>query len=543
VNSMGIAGFGLGLAIAAMGMVGLAVVFPPQPEQPATIAAPEIAPPEGDTPLQGAAPAGPDTAPEGALPELVLSDDAAEPEDGTDVANESDALFDETRSPDLPRPVVTSDMAQLPGDPADDHLSPMPDTSGGAQRAGDLPGMGLPLAQSDADMSAPDMPAPAAPVSDMAEGAQVPADMPEDAAPSTPQQDSSLAMLPPAQGTGAAPRAPDGVPQVDAPPLHAPERADAEDASAPDDDLPQAATPPDDSDSQTAQDAPPEDGTADGDAPADGGVAMPGTRISGMPGLPFSPRDAVPALAGSAADTGADATDPAEDAVATGALERNAIAVGGAGAPEGALMAIVLNDPGLPMPLRRELAARDMVFTVALNPMDPSATEAAELYHQSGKEVLILANGIPAGATASDIDVTFGAYFDNVPLAAGVIDLPRNGFVRNSRLLSEVMDVIVRDGYGLVTFAGGLGQAARSADAMGVPHAEVFRILDAEDESAITIRRFLDRAVFQASQVGHVIVFGEASNDATLDALDLWQSEGRVDQISLVPVSSVLLDR
>ncbi|WFE76433.1 divergent polysaccharide deacetylase family protein [Roseinatronobacter sp. S2] len=538
---MGVAGFGLGLAIAAVGVVGLAVVFPPSvPEQPATIAAPEIAGPEGDTPPQVAAPADDPAAPEGPPPDLVLSDDADQPENGTDAARDADTMPDVAQPPDVPRPVVTSDMAQLPRDPADDHLSPMPETSGGASRAGELPVMGLPLAPSDADMSAPDMPAPAAPVSDMAEGAQVPADMPEDAAPSTPQQDSPLAMLAPAQGTGAAPRAPDGVPQVDAPPLPAPERADSEDASGLDDDLPQAPTPGDDSDSQTAQDAPPEDGTADSDAPADGGVAMPGTRISGMPGLPLSPRDAVPSLAAAGVVSGADATDLADDAIAPSALERNAIAVG---APDGALMAIVLNDPGLPMPLRRALAARDTVFTVALNPMDPSATEAAELYHQAGKEVLILANGIPAGATASDIDVTFGAYFDNLPLAAGVIDLPQNGFVRNSRLLADVMDVIVRDGYGLVTFAGGLGQAARSADAMGVPHAEVFRILDTEDESAITIRRFLDRAVFQASQVGHVIVFGEASNEATLDALDLWQSEGRVDQISLVPVSAILLGR
>lgn len=524
MNSMGVAGFGLGLAIAAVGVVGLVVVSPPPSGHPATIAAPQ-----DDTPPQVHAPDGPP-------PELDLSDDAGDPENDIAPDREGEDPVGPDQTPDVPRPDVTSDMAQMPDDPAGDHLSPMPNASGGASRAGDLPVMGLPLAQSGVDGAAPDMPAPdrlapAARVPDTREATQAPADVPEDAAPSTPQQDIPLAMVPPAQGTGAAPRASDGVPQVDAPPLPAREGADTRDAAGPDADLP--------------QDTPPEDGTADSDTPADGGVAMPGTRISGMPGLPFSPRDAVPTLSGAGPRAGAgdaDAGDVAGDAVAPSALERNAIAVG-AEASDGALMAVVLNDPGLPMPLRRQLAARDTVFTVALNPMDPSAAEAAHLYHQSGKEVLILANGIPAGATASDIDVTFGAYFDNVPLAAGVIDLPRNGFVRNSRLLTEVMDVIVRDGYGMVTFAGGLGQAARSADARGVPHAEVFRILDAEDESAITIRRFLDRAVFQASQVGYVIVFGEASNEATLDAFDMWQSEGRVDQISLVPVSAILLGR
>jgi polysaccharide deacetylase 2 family uncharacterized protein YibQ len=204
-------------------------------------------------------------------------------------------------------------------------------------------------------------------------------------------------------------------------------------------------------------------------------------------------------------------------------------------------MALVLNDPGLPQAAREELAARALPFSVALNPMDPTAADAAKLYRAMGKEVFLLAAGLPDRATATDVDVTLSAYFSALPEAAGLIDLPRDGAIRNARLLGDVLQVVARDGHGLITFAGGLGQAARAAAAAGVPHAEVFRVLDPSDESPFTIRRFLDRAVFQASQLGQVVVYGEASNDAMLEALDLWQTEGRADQVALVPASRILL--
>jgi len=558
VNSIGVAGFGLGLAIAAVGVLGLAVAFPPQPAPPAPVAiqnddaAPDLsAPIAPDTPAPAPVTPEPDDA---QPPALVLADDADAPQDALAPQDEVPSL------PDTP-PAVTDDTAQPPSALAGDQPAALPDDTGGAMRPDDLPRLAPPFG----DMR-PDMPAAVARLPDVPHDGPAGPDQPTgpdaDSAPQAPQQDTPLAILPPTQGTGRAPRAQSDLPQPVAPPPASRDRAQAEDLPAPEGELPAPDTAePDTAEPDSAEpDAPPadrdtaiaQDGSADADmaAPADteqpqdaeSGTSMPGNRIAGMPGQPLAPRNGVAPLPSRAVDTPSDETTQAPAPTATTALERNAIAVDPA-LTDGALMAIVLHDPGLPMPLRRELAARDTAFTVALNPMDPSASEAADLYHAAGKEVLILANGIPAGATESDIDVTFGAYFDNVPLAAAVIDLPRNGFVRNTRLMSDIMKVIMRDGYGLVTFAGGMGQAARSADALGVPHAEVFRILDAADESALTIRRFLDRAVFQASQVGYVIVFGEASNDSTLDALDLWQSEGRVDQISVVPVSAILLGR
>ena len=256
---------------------------------------------------------------------------------------------------------------------------------------------------------------------------------------------------------------------------------------------------------------------------------LPGNPILGMPGQTETRAAPEP-------DT---APDTGEERLT--ALERNSSFSGSlTGAP---LMAVVLNDPGLPTPLRRALAALELPVTIALNPMDPSADQAAEIYRAAGKEVLVLANGLPDRARATDLDVTFSAWFDALPQAVGVLDLPRGGFARNANLTTQVLPLIARDGHGLVSFAGGLSRVDSAAAREGVPHAQVFRVLDDEDQSAFTIRRYLDRAVFQASQIGEVIVFGDATNDATMEALELWRSDGRADQVSVVPVSAILLTR
>jgi polysaccharide deacetylase 2 family uncharacterized protein YibQ len=221
------------------------------------------------------------------------------------------------------------------------------------------------------------------------------------------------------------------------------------------------------------------------------------------------------------------------------ALERNSSFAGVTSAAPP--MSIILNDPGLPTPMRRSLAALDMAVTIALNPMDTSAPQAAEIYRAAGKEVVILATGVPRGARATDLDVTFSAYFEQIPQAVAVLDLPRDGFARNTALLSDVLPLLARDGHGLLSFAGGLSRAGTAADAAGVAHATVFRVLDDEGQSPFTIRRYLDRAVFQASQIGQVIVFGDATNDATMEALEMWREDGRIDQVALVPVSGILL--
>lgn len=254
----------------------------------------------------------------------------------------------------------------------------------------------------------------------------------------------------------------------------------------------------------------------------------PGLRVAGLPQigtadeLPVPPED----------------LPQARDLAGT-ALERNALYAGdSAGRPR---MALVFSDPGLPGPMRRDLAALDMPMTIALNPLDSSAADGAEIYREAGKEILILATSLPSGATASDLDITFSTFFQALPQAVGVIDLPENGFARNTAMLGNILPLLAQDGHGLVTFAGGLAQAARAAETAGVAHTEVFRMLERGSESAFTIRRYLDRAMFHASQAGEVVVFGDASNEATMDALRMWLDDGRAEQVALVPISAILM--
>ena len=334
------------------------------------------------------------------------------------------------------------------------------------------------------------------------------AELAEELAPIAPGQERERAQARLPSGLLAAPWAERsaGLPQVLAP-----------DAPAPDADTPVASAAPEPEQSDAA--------SLDAPQPA----TLPGQRISNLPQIGTG--DTTTVAQNDVPEMGAaDAT----------ALERNALHDGSG---TGARMALVLSDPGLPMAMRRSLAAMDFPFTVALNPLDTTAPDAAGIYRENGKEVLILATAIPAGATASDLDVTFSAYFSALPTAVGVIDLPQSGFARNAGLLSDVLPLLAEDGHGLVTFSGGLAQAARAADAAGIAHAEVFRVLDSGNDSAFTMRRFLDRAVFQASQMGQVVVFGDGSNDVLMEAIAMWREGSRLDQVELVPISGILLQQ
>ncbi|MCC5993626.1 MAG: divergent polysaccharide deacetylase family protein [Rhodobacteraceae bacterium] len=446
------------------------------------------APPRPDAPREFSAPVG-----------ELLPADAPEAEAQPGPAPQHDAVPDPHGEQDAaalaePAAEPDEDAAELLRSEGPQALAPMPDE--------------------DADMVvAPDAPA----VEDDAPPAI--ADAPPPYLPQMPD----IGVAPDAD---AAPRAPrDIAPPVITPPLPLlPQMRDADAGLPPIPDPVPSATPVPDPGDAEATDAP-------RPAPEAPATALPGRPVPAMPGQWQPP-------SGEGADD-ADAPLPEADAALLPAVKRNSLAA--EILPGAALMGLILHDPGLPTPLRRELAAREIDFSVALNPLDPSAGDAATIYREAGKEVLIFANGIPAGADASDLDVTFASFFETLPQAVAVMDLPTGGFTRNARLLDGVLPLIARDGHGLVSFAGGTGQAARSAVAADIPHAEVFRVLDASEESPFTIRRFLDRAVFQASQVGYVLVFGDASNDAMLDAIDLWLEMGRVDDISLVPISAVLL--
>lgn len=488
VDSNLLAGLATGTGLVLAGFIGATVVYPPvrdAPIQDISMAQPEqeqesIAPPEtlAETLADTAEPLIEEVTPEEETP---VADSA---ENMPDAPLSEDIAVDEPAPENLPEQMP--DSASLP------QSDSLPDENMSAEPASDMemtevPAQNRPQVELDSPTPSEDM-TPDSTAEMPADQAQASAvTLPSRIAPA-PQADAAL------EGPNLSPPAPIGRVE-DAPEA----RADPEAESAPEE--------------RVAQDAP---------------QAMPGTRVSGLPRI----------------GEGSDAPivvdhEPLPSATPQSALQRNSLYQAGPGTAD--KMALVLSDPGLPMARRRMLAALDVPFTIALNPMDSTAREAAEIYREGGKEVLILAAGLPEGATASDLDVSLNAYFEALPLAVGVIDLPENGFARNAALLREVLPLLAQDGHGFLTFSGGLAQAGRSAEAAGIAHAEVFRVLDAGNESVFTIRRFLDRAVFQASQIGNVIVFGDAANEDTLEAIKMWREERRAGQITLVPVSGILL--
>lgn len=206
------------------------------------------------------------------------------------------------------------------------------------------------------------------------------------------------------------------------------------------------------------------------------------------------------------------------------------------------LMAVILVDDLTAPEIRADLLALPFPVSVALDPLSDGAAEAALAYRAAGMEVLMLASAVPERATASDLDSMFEGFLSVLPQAVGMIDAVEGGF-QNNRLLSQLLvPLLARDGHALITHARGLNAAAQVAAGVGLAQGQVFRVLDGADESVFTIRRFLDRAAFEAGREGRVLVVGHATNPDTLAALLAWRIEGRAAGVALVPVSAALID-
>lgn len=206
----------------------------------------------------------------------------------------------------------------------------------------------------------------------------------------------------------------------------------------------------------------------------------------------------------------------------------------------GPLFAVILLDSPADPAAEAAIVALPMPVAVALDPHDPDATRRAQVYRDAGHEVLILAAGLPQGATASDLDVTFEAWFRALPEAVALIDPAEGGFQGNRGMAQAIMPYLADDGHGLITHERGLNPAQQSANSAGVANAAVFRIIDSDDENQFTIRRYLDRATFRAQQEGWVVVMGRAGHPETIDGLIGWRMEGRAGQVAIVPVSALL---
>lgn len=208
------------------------------------------------------------------------------------------------------------------------------------------------------------------------------------------------------------------------------------------------------------------------------------------------------------------------------------------------LFSLVLIDDGAVDTDRQTLANLPFAVSFVLDPLSPGAANAAATYRAGGKEVLMLATGIPEGATPADLEQTFQAHAAALPEAVAVIDLAEAGlqgagFQGDRALATQLVPILAAQGRGLLTWDRGLNAADQVARREALPTAMVFRALDAEGEDAPLIRRYLDRAAFKAAQEGAVTVVGHTRPD-TIAAVLEWAVEGRAASVALAPVSAVL---
>jgi polysaccharide deacetylase 2 family uncharacterized protein YibQ len=369
--------------------------------------------------------------------------------------------------------------------------------------------------------TAPDAPAlPAAPEA----GVTVPGAM-ADAAP-----DLSGAATPALPGDESAPARTDDPPAVEEALLQPAPEAEAPSAPAlivPDAPLPTV----------------PETAPEVTDAPEDLALAVPGVRTDRLPRIGD---DAAPAEDGPAED------GPAEDGMSADGTETAVLPEAVMGTtplelfrrdfdnPDAKpLFAIILIDEGIPAEERARLAALPFAVSFAVDPLSPDSADSARVYRAAGQEVVMLASGIPQGATAGDLEQTFQALDMAMPEAVAVLDRMEGGSQDTLDLARQAVPIVAEQGRGILTYDRGLNSADQVARREGVPRATIFRVLDAEGESIPKMRNYLDRAAFKAAQEGRVLVIGRAQAD-TVAAILEWTVEGRAASVMLAPVSAVL---
>lgn len=253
--------------------------------------------------------------------------------------------------------------------------------------------------------------------------------------------------------------------------------------------------------------------------------------------------DAAAATSDASAAPGADAgaAQPASDTPEEAMLPAYRRFAAAHDAPPGLpLFGVILIDaPATP---GAETAIRALPFpvSVALSAEDADAPRRAEAYRQAGHEIVILAEGLPARAEPSDIEVTLDGWLRMLPEAIALLDPPDGAIQGNRQLAQRLAPALAQRGLALLMPERGLNPAQQSARSAGLAHATIFRILDADNESQFTIRRYLDRATFRAQQEGQVLVLGHAAQAETIDGLIGWRMEGRAGQVALAPASATL---
>ena len=203
------------------------------------------------------------------------------------------------------------------------------------------------------------------------------------------------------------------------------------------------------------------------------------------------------------------------------------------------LVAILLIDTGAADLDRAGLAALPFPVSFALDPLDPATPDHAAIYRAAGKEVVMLATGLPEGAQPADVEVAFQSMAQNLPEAVAVMDLPLPAFQNNRPLASLVVPVVQAQGRGLVTWDTGLNAADQVARREDLAATRIFRDLAAGGTDRFAIRRTLERVVFKAGQDGRVAVATAATPEMVAALLE-WSIEGRGATVALAPLTAVL---
>ena len=185
------------------------------------------------------------------------------------------------------------------------------------------------------------------------------------------------------------------------------------------------------------------------------------------------------------------------------------------------------------------LTALPFALTVALDPSDPDAPRRARAYRAAGHEVALLASGLPRLATASDVLVTLNAWTADFPETVALMDVPVNGIGAQRGLAQELTAMLASEGYGAIALRDGIDAYLQAARDAGLATAPVYRQIDDEGQSEVTIRRLIDRAAFEAQRQSGILIAGSAANPDTLAALSAFAADGRRGVV-LAPASAVL---
>lgn len=356
----------------------------------------------------------------------------------------------------------------------------------------------------------------------------------EGEAPTPPIAESPAPEVPQVAQAPEVPAESDAPAEVEAQPdtSAAPEIAASEPA-APEPDTPELATPEQPADSGEQSAALPNALDSDDDVRP---------RI-GRPAVSLVDRTPEVPAADTATDTSPDADAEVEAEVqATDARAIRAHAAAFDNPDDKPLMSIVLIDSGVDLTGGPVGLAALQSFPYPLTfAVDASLADAATRmadYRRQGFEVMALID-LPAGATASDAEVSLSAALRAVPEAVAVMEGPGTGLQENRDAADQIAQAVLATGHGLVLESKGLNTTHKLAAREGVPAGLIFRDFDSADQTPSVIRRFLDQAAFRAGQEGGVIMVGRVRPD-TISALLLWGLQDRAERVTLAPISAVL---